>query len=111
MTLALTDKLLFIYINSRSLRKATGIQDAYDNKVTKELEAELLLNWDDDMIDALVDDDDDLVYVFDMDNFICDPVLELVDNMDVDLVDLVVQATADAAWKSICAEFGLALGA
>ena len=99
MTLERTDKLLFIYINSRSIRKASGTQEAYEKKVSKEQEAEMLLNWEDDMMETLVDvdDDNDLAYVFNMDNFICNP---LPENMDLPLVDLVEQAAADADWES-----------
>ena len=63
----------------------------------------MLLNWEDDMMETPidVDDDDDLAYVFNMDNFICDP---LPENMDLELVDSVDQAAVDAAWESYCAE-------
>jgi len=103
MTLERTNKLLFIYINLRSIRKASGTQEAYEKKVSKEQEAEMLLNWEDDMMETPVDvdDDDDLAYVFNMDNFICDPLLE---NMDLESVDPVDQAAADAAWESYCTE-------
>jgi hypothetical protein len=109
LSLALTDKLLFIYINSRSLRKASGTQEAYKKKVSKEQETELLLNWEDDMMETPVDNDDDndLAYAFNIDNFICDPLLE---NMDRESVDPVDQAAADAAWESYYTElFGTGL--
>jgi hypothetical protein len=41
-----------------------------------------------------VDDDNDLAYVFNIDNFIRDP---LPENMDLESVDPVDQAAADAA--------------
>jgi hypothetical protein len=39
----------YLYINSRSMQKASSTQEAYEKKVSKEQEAEMLLNWEDDM--------------------------------------------------------------
>ena len=56
----------------------------------------MLLNWEDDIIETPVnvDNDNDLAYMFNINNFICDP---LPENMDLELVNPVDQAAADAA--------------
>jgi hypothetical protein len=50
------DKLLFIYINSRTLRQASGEKD-WDAKLFNELDQELLLNIEDDIVQEAQDDD------------------------------------------------------
>jgi hypothetical protein len=70
------------------MQKASSTQEVYEKKVSKEQEAEMLLNWEDDMEGPVdVVDDDDLAYVFNIDNFICDP---LPENMDLPLVGVVL---------------------
>jgi len=67
MTIETSDKLLFIYINSRSLRKAGSPLDKYQKKGQKELSKAIakelndqLLNWEDDIVTLEVDEEDDL---------------------------------------------------
>jgi hypothetical protein len=80
MTLETTDKLLFIYINSRSLRNAGNLMDKYKKKGQKQLDKEIaqeladqLLNWEDDMMPLEVDDEDDLNWAFLDHLFLTDP--------------------------------------
>ena len=79
MTIETSDKLLFIYINSRSLRKAGSPLDKYQKKGQKELSKAIakelndqLLNWEDDMVTLEVDEEDDLNWAF-IDNLLTDP--------------------------------------
>jgi hypothetical protein len=60
MTVATSNKLLFIYINTRSLQSTTNIVSKYKTAAKQELEDQLL-NWEDDMIKVEIDDDDDLI--------------------------------------------------
>jgi hypothetical protein len=68
ITIKTSNKLLFIYINSRSLRKAGSPLDKYQKKkgqkelnkvITQELDNQLL-NWEDDIVVLEVDKEDNL---------------------------------------------------
>ena len=72
MSIETSDMLLFVYINSRSLRHAGNPLDKYKKKknqkqLDKEVELELndqLLNWEDDIMTVEVDKEDDLNWSF-----------------------------------------------
>jgi hypothetical protein len=72
MSIETSDMLLFVYINSRSLRHAGNPLDKYKKKknqkqLDKEVELELndqLLNWEDDIMTVEVDEEDDLNWSF-----------------------------------------------
>jgi len=76
--------------------------------VSKEQEVEMLLNWEDDIIEALINvnnNNNDLVYMFNMDSFTFKTLLE---NIDLLLVHPVEQAATNAAWEAYCTElFGM----
>jgi hypothetical protein len=95
MTIETSDMLLFIYINSRSLRKAGGPLDKYQKKkgqkeLDKAIAQELndqLLNWEDDMVTLEVDEEDDLNWAF-IDNLLLtdpNPLQLHPDYMDEDI--------------------------
>jgi hypothetical protein len=80
MTIETSNKLLFIYINSRSLWKAGSPLDKYQKKkgqkelnkaITQELDNQLL-NWEDDIVVSEVDEEDDLNWVF-INNLLTNP--------------------------------------
>ena len=54
------DILLFIYINARSLRKASGDQHNYDSFIDEEI-ANMLLNIEDDLVPNIAHEDTDIV--------------------------------------------------
>ena len=54
------DILLFIYINARSLRKASGDQYNYDSFTDEEI-ANMLLNIEDDLVPNIAHEDTDIV--------------------------------------------------
>jgi hypothetical protein len=54
------DMLLFIYINARSLRKASGDQHNYDSFTDEEI-ANMLLNIEDDLVPNIAHEDTDIV--------------------------------------------------
>jgi hypothetical protein len=54
------DMLLFIYINARSLRKASGDQHNYDSFTDEEI-ANMLLNIEDDLVPNIAYEDIDIV--------------------------------------------------
>jgi hypothetical protein len=54
------DMLLFIYINARSLRKASGDQYNYNSFTDKEIQ-NMLLNMEDDLVADVIHKDTDIV--------------------------------------------------
>ena len=54
------DMLLFIYINARSLRKASGDQYNYDSFTDEEIQ-NMLLNMEDDLVADVIHKDTDIV--------------------------------------------------
>jgi hypothetical protein len=50
MTVETTDMLVFIYMNVRALRQASGMDD-WEKKLWNELKEDILLNIEDDMVD------------------------------------------------------------
>jgi hypothetical protein len=54
------DMLLFIYINARSLRKASGDQYNYDSFIDEEIQ-NMLLNMEDDLVADVIYEDIDIV--------------------------------------------------
>ena len=52
--------LLFIYINARSLRKASGDQYNYDSFTDEEIQ-NMLLNMEDDLVADVIHEDTDIV--------------------------------------------------
>ena len=54
------DMLLFIYINARSLRKASSDQYNYDSFTNEEIQ-NMLLNMEDDLVADVVYEDIDIV--------------------------------------------------
>jgi hypothetical protein len=72
----------------------------YKKKVFKEQEAEILLNWEDNIIEALVNinnNNNNLVYIFNIDSFTFET---LPENIDLPLVYSVEQAATNAAWEA-----------
>jgi hypothetical protein len=56
MCIETMDKLCFIYMNMRALRKAAGAKD-WDKDLWKELQEDILLNMEDDMVQRQEDND------------------------------------------------------